>query len=98
MKKLFALMKTGLILALIALVAAVTLASAQNGLPGVGTQMPGVGNQIPNGVCDEISSPNCTQFSGGQTVAPPPATNCPSTGVFNLGNVCNDIYFIGAMR
>jgi hypothetical protein len=28
---------------------------------------------------------------------PPPVT-CASTGVFNLNNVCNDIYFIGALK
>lgn len=25
-------------------------------------------------------------------------TTCASTGIFNLGNVCNDIYFIGALK
>ena len=28
----------------------------------------------------------------------PPPTQCASTGIFNLGNVCNDIYFIGALK
>jgi hypothetical protein len=28
---------------------------------------------------------------------PPPVT-CASTGVFDLSNVCNDIYFIGALK
>ena len=28
----------------------------------------------------------------------PPPTPCVSTGVFDLSNVCNDIYFIGALR
>jgi hypothetical protein len=27
-----------------------------------------------------------------------PPSGCASTGIFNLGNVCNDIYFIGALR
>lgn len=25
-------------------------------------------------------------------------TPCTSTGIFNLSNVCNDIYFIGALK
>lgn len=24
--------------------------------------------------------------------------SCASTGIFNLSNVCNDVYFIGAMK
>ena len=31
-------------------------------------------------------------------VAAPPLTPCTSTGVFNLANTCNDIYFIGALK
>jgi hypothetical protein len=27
-----------------------------------------------------------------------PPVSCASTGIFNLGNVCNDIYFIGALK
>lgn len=26
------------------------------------------------------------------------APGCASTGIFNLSNVCNDIYFIGALK
>jgi hypothetical protein len=33
----------------------------------------------------------------GGSVAPPP-TGCASTGIFDLSNTCNDIYFIGALR
>lgn len=29
---------------------------------------------------------------------PTPPTTCASTGIFNLSNVCNDIYFIGALK
>lgn len=29
---------------------------------------------------------------------PPPLTPCTSTGIYDLGNVCNDIYFIGALK
>lgn len=25
-------------------------------------------------------------------------TTCPSTGIFDLSNTCNDIYFIGALK
>jgi hypothetical protein len=34
--------------------------------------------------------------SGGGTVTP--LTPCTSTGIFDLSNTCNDIYFIGAMK
>ncbi len=27
-----------------------------------------------------------------------PLTPCTSTGIYNLSNVCNDIYFIGALK
>lgn len=27
-----------------------------------------------------------------------PITSCASTGTFNLSNVCNDVYFIGALK
>jgi hypothetical protein len=27
-----------------------------------------------------------------------PLVSCPSTGIYNLANVCNDIYFIGALK
>jgi len=33
--------------------------------------------------------------SGGSGVAP---VSCASTGVFDLSNVCNDVYFIGALK
>lgn len=36
---------------------------------------------------------------GGKAAAPaPPLTPCTSTGIYDLSNVCNDIYFIGALR
>lgn len=30
------------------------------------------------------------------TITPP--TGCASTGIFDLSNTCNDIYFIGALK
>lgn len=33
--------------------------------------------------------------SGGGGAAP---VSCASTGVFDLSNVCNDVYFIGALK
>lgn len=36
---------------------------------------------------------------GGKAAVPaPPLTPCTSTGIYDLSNVCNDIYFIGALR
>jgi len=35
---------------------------------------------------------------GGTFTPPPPVTPCPSTGIFDLSNTCNDIYFIGALK
>lgn len=35
-------------------------------------------------------------LNGGGTTAV--ITPCTSTGVLDLGNVCNDIYFIGALK
>ena len=37
-------------------------------------------------------------FGQGSSASSPPVTPCTSTGIFNLGNVCNDIYFIGALK
>lgn len=37
-------------------------------------------------------------ISKGSGTPSPPLTPCPSTGIFNLSNVCNDIYFIGALK
>ena len=34
--------------------------------------------------------------AGGGSFTPP--VPCTSTGIFNLSNVCNDIYFIGALK
>lgn len=34
----------------------------------------------------------------GSTGSGAPLTPCNSTGIYNLGNVCNDIYFIGALK
>lgn len=36
--------------------------------------------------------------AGKKGVAGPPLVSCASTGIFNLSNVCNDIYFIGALK
>jgi len=36
--------------------------------------------------------------TAGKAGAAPPPTTCASTGIFNLSNVCNDVYFIGAMK
>lgn len=37
-------------------------------------------------------------ISGKAIASGPPPTTCASTGVFDLSNVCNDIYFIGALK
>jgi len=36
--------------------------------------------------------------TAGKPIAVVPLTPCTSTGIFNLNNVCNDIYFIGALK
>jgi hypothetical protein len=39
--------------------------------------------------------------AGTRSVVPtpaPPETGCVATGVFDLSNVCNDIYFIGGLK
>jgi hypothetical protein len=36
-------------------------------------------------------------FCGRATSGPPP-TPCTSTGIYDLSNTCNDIYFIGALK
>ena len=41
------------------------------------------------------------QFDGGMSNSGAPAaplTPCTSTGIFDLSNTCNDIYFIGALK
>lgn len=35
---------------------------------------------------------------GNKVISSAPLTPCTSTGIFNLSNVCNDIYFIGALK
>jgi len=37
-------------------------------------------------------------FGGQSAASNPPATPCNSTGIYDLSNVCNDIYFIGALK
>jgi len=37
-------------------------------------------------------------FGGQSAASNPPLVPCTSTGIFNLNNVCNDIYFIGALK
>lgn len=37
-------------------------------------------------------------ISKGSGTPTPPPVGCPSTGIFDLSNVCNDIYFIGALK
>lgn len=35
---------------------------------------------------------------GGGDLGASTLTPCASTGIYNLSNVCNDIYFIGALK
>lgn len=37
-------------------------------------------------------------FGGNSSASSPPLVPCTSTGVYDLSNVCNDIYFIGALK
>lgn len=45
-----------------------------------------------------IGSQRAVIFGGTVQVVAPPLTPCVSTGIYNLANVCNDIYFIGALK
>lgn len=52
------------------------------------------GSQLPNNpdpFSQKSQVPNTVVATG-------PLTPCTSTGVYDLGNVCNDIYFIGALK
>ena len=37
-------------------------------------------------------------FGKGSSASSPPLISCASTGIYNLSNTCNDIYFIGALK
>lgn len=37
-------------------------------------------------------------FGGNSSATGGGATPCTSTGIYDLSNVCNDIYFIGALK
>jgi hypothetical protein len=36
--------------------------------------------------------------TAGTPIPAVPLVQCASTGIFNLANTCNDIYFIGALK
>lgn len=36
--------------------------------------------------------------AGKAGTAGPPPVSCASTGIFDLSNVCNDVYFLGALK
>jgi hypothetical protein len=36
-------------------------------------------------------------FGKHSSASSPPLTSCPSTGIYDLSNTCNDIYFIGGL-
>lgn len=52
-------------------------------------------NKCGRGFCPGgINGPGVTTPGGAIT----PPSGCASTGVFDLNNVCNDVYFIGALK
>lgn len=56
-------------------------------------------NGCPPGLCSGSNGMGNSGggFNGGGAPATP-LVSCASTGIFNLSNVCNDIYFIGALK
>jgi hypothetical protein len=52
-------------------------------------------NKCGRGFCPGgINGPGVTTPGGSIT----PPVGCASTGIFDLNNVCNDVYFIGALK
>lgn len=81
---------------------------------GATTPTASVGLSLANGQCIQFSGPlilanlrfiqaaatatlnvTYTNATGGSG---PPSITCPSSGIFDLSNVCNDVYVIGGLR